>query len=368
MKPRLSRVGKAKPLVLQHCVSTTKIGGPMTGLRFLMDSELAKSYRFETCFQDRPAGGINPRLILQMARRIRAVRPDILHVRGLQNEGFHGMVAGRLAGCRRIVLSVHGFIDDALYYPWWRKKIIRDILEPYTLRAATAVYCACAHAAAKPVIARYARRNLGYIHNAVPLYKLEPPDPVLRAEFGFTSKDVIAICVTRISRDKGLLDLQKAMSLLHGRGVRAPKLLLVGSGRDFELVSAKMQPLVQAGQVAMAGRRDDVRSLLAISDFFVLPTLHENLSNAILEAMSAGKAVLTTGVGGNPEVVLDGRTGVLVPPRTPETLADALQSLAADPTRRARMGEAGRERVEEHFSMSLLAKRLDAVYQEVLQL
>ena len=340
----------------------------MTGLRLLMESELAKSYRFETCFQDRPARGINPRLILQMARHIRAVRPDILHVRGLQNEGFHGMVAGRIAGCRRIVLSVHGFIDDALHYPWWRKKIIRDMLEPYTLRAATAVYCVCAHAAARPMIARCARRNLGYIHNAVPLYKLQPPDPALRAEFGFTSKDVVAVYVARISRDKGLLDLHQAMSLLHGRGIRAPKLLLVGDGRDFELVSAKMEPLVQAGQVAMAGRRDDVRSLLAASDFFVLPTLHENLSNAILEAMSAGKPVVTTRVGGNPEVVVDGETGVLVPPGSPETLADALASLAADPKRRAQMGKAGRIRVEEHFSMSLLAKRLDAVYQQVLQL
>jgi len=340
----------------------------MTELRLLMESELAESYRFETCFQDRPAGGINPRLILLMARRIRAVRPDILHVRGLQNEGFHGMVAGRMAGCRRIVLSVHGFIDDALNYPWWRKKIIRDILEPYTLRAATAVYCVCAYAAARPVIARYARHSLGYIHNAVPLYELEPPDPALRAELGFNSHDVVAVCVTRISRDKGLLDLQRAMSLLQRRGVRGPKLLLVGDGPDRELISAKMEPLVRAGQVVITGRRDDVRSLLASSDFFVLPTLHENLSFAILEAMCAGKAVLTTCVGGNPEVVVHGQTGVLVPPGSPETLAHALESLADDPATRRRMGQAGRARVEEHFSMSVLAKRLDAVYQEVLQL
>ena len=339
----------------------------MTELRLLMECDLAKSYSFETCFQDRPAGGINPRLILQMARRIRAVRPDILHVRGLQNEGFHGMVAGRLAGCRRIVLAVHGFIDDLLHYPRWRKRIVRDVLEPYTLRAATAVYCVCAHGAARPVIARYARRNVGYIHNAIPLYKLRSPDPALRAEFGFTSNDVVAVCVTRISRDKGLLDLHRAMSLLQRRGVGAPKLLLVGDGPDVELVSAEMEPLVRAGQVVMTGRRDDVRSLLAVGDFFVLPTLHENLSYAILEAMCAGKAVLTTSVGGNPEVVLDGETGVLVPPQAPEALADALESLATDPAKRARMGQAGRARVEGHFSMARLARQLGAVYQDLLQ-
>jgi len=357
-----------KPLVLQHCTSPSAIGGPMSVLRLLMESELADLYRFETCFQDRPARGINIGLIREMAGRIREVRPDIFHVTGLMTEGFHAMAAARLARCRRVVLGVHGFTEDILHYASWRKLIICKVLEPLTVRAADVVYCVCEHGATKRVITRNARHSLGYIHNAIPTYDLQPPDPAFRASLGCTPDDVVAIHVARISRDKGLLDLQQAMALLHSRGIEKPKLLVVGDGPDFELISQRMKPLIESHRVIMLGRRDDVRSLLAISDFFVLPTLHENLSISILEAMSAGKAVLTTRVGGNPELVVDGETGVLVEPGNPEMLADALHSLSTNQEHRAEMGRAGRIRVEKHFSMPQWVKRIDAVYRELLQL
>jgi len=340
----------------------------MSGLRLLMESELADLYRFETCFQDRPARGINIALIREMAARIRDVRPDIFHIRGLLTDGFHAMVAARLARCRRVVLSAHGFTEDTMNYPRWRKLIVTKILEPLTVRAADVVYCVCEHGAARPVITRNARRHLGCIHNAIPIHDPEPPNPAIRESLGFNGEDVIAICVTRITRDKGLLDLQKAMALLHSRGVQHPKLLLVGDGPDLELITHRMQPLIESGRVVVLGRRDDVRSLLAISDLFVLPTFHENLSNAILEAMCAGKAVLTTRVGGNPELVMDGETGILIEPANPELLADALHSLSTNQQHRAKMGRAGRSRVEKHFSMPQWVKRIDAVYRELLQL
>ena len=122
-----------RSLIVQHCYGVPGLGGPMSGLRRLLGSSLAQKYRFETCFQPYPAGGINLNLIATMARQIRAYRPDLLHVRGLGNEGFHGYLAGRMAGCSRILVSVHGMVRDSVYYPnRWRQWIVSQILEPFT--------------------------------------------------------------------------------------------------------------------------------------------------------------------------------------------------------------------------------------------
>lgn len=338
----------------------------MTALARIMESDLAKSYRFETCIQDRPAGGINPGLIWQMARRMRSLRPDLLHVRGLQNEGFHGLLAGRLAGCKRILVSVHGFIGDIAHPSSpLRQKIVRDFLEPFTVRHADGVYCVCAYAARREVIIRNAKRHFNPIHNAVPLVPLTSPDLALRRSFSFSSDDVIGVCVSRVTREKGVWDLLRALEMLEKRGNQNLKVLLVGDGPDTEELR-RSAALLSPNRLVLAGQRDDVHALLTMGDFFVFPTLHENLSNALLEAMSCARAVVATEVGGNCEVVVPNETGLLVPAANPSALADAMALIAADSQQRARMGTAGRRRVETHFSMPVLTHKLDAVYKDML--
>ena len=100
-------------------------------------------------------------------------------------------------------------------------------------------------------------------------------------------------------------------------------------------------------------------------DVLVQPSRAENLPLAVLQAMAAGLPVIATRVGGIPEVVVDGETGILVEPDDPEAIADALDSLAANPERRRKLGEAGRERVREHFSADGMARRTLALYEEL---
>jgi glycosyltransferase involved in cell wall biosynthesis len=91
------------------------------------------------------------------------------------------------------------------------------------------------------------------------------------------------------------------------------------------------------------------------------------MPNAVLEAMAAGKPVVATRVGGVPEVVDDGVTGLLVPPRDPDALADAVVRLLRDPNRMRRMGQAGLERVRRHFSVEQMVRRTEALYEELLR-
>jgi glycosyltransferase involved in cell wall biosynthesis len=108
-----------------------------------------------------------------------------------------------------------------------------------------------------------------------------------------------------------------------------------------------------------------VRDYLAAMDLFVLSSVTEGLAMTLLEAMSAGLPVVATRVGGNPEVVAEGETGLLVPARDARALADAVGSLLDDPARAAAMGAAGRARAHAVFSLDAMVQSYDAVYKGV---
>jgi glycosyltransferase involved in cell wall biosynthesis len=359
---------RSKPHIVVHCFGELGLGGPMGSMHRLLGSDLRNKYDFTTCFQVRPAGGINVPMIFRMARQIRAVHPDLLIVSGLQNEGFHGLIAGRLAGCPRVVVSVRGFAGDLKYpHSRLRQSIVSKLLEPYTIRNADGVYCVCEYASKRDVIVRNARRHFGYIHNAVPVPAAISRNEDLRSSLGFTARDVVAICVARITREKGILDLCEALRILEQNHGGSLKFVLVGDGPDFQVVRETAESLKKV-QVLLTGKRNDVPALLSMSDLFIFPSLHENLSNALLEAMSFALPVVATNVGGNPEVVLHGETGILLPPHNPTAIADAISLLAGDPDLRKKMGIAGRRRIEDHFSIPQWVDRLDQLYRTILAL
>lgn len=353
-----------RPVIMQHCFGAIGAGGPMTGLHMLLQSELTDHYDFEVCIQDRPAGGINLPLILQMGNAIRKVKPDLLHVRGLQNEGFHGLVAGRIAGCRRILVSVHGTVGD-IQYPTSRLKqmIVNKVFEPMTLYGASGIYCVCETTSKRPFISRFARRNYGYVHNAIAL----PDRPVdrkkIRNSFDLSQDEVVVICVARLTKEKGLRYLYQALKDLDC--TIAFTFILVGDGP--EIANAKhLSATLKTINLKVLGKRLDVHELLSMSDMFVLPSLHENLSNALLEAMASNLPVVATHVGGNTEVVIDGETGIVIPPKDVTALAKAIDVLVKDKALRSKMGKRGKERIKKHFSMPVMVKKLNRIYKQML--
>ena len=120
-------------------------------------------------------------------------------------------------------------------------------------------------------------------------------------------------------------------------------------------------------QVRFLGFREDVLALLSLMDVFVLPSLSEGLSIALLEAMAAGKPIIATNVGGNPELVLDGETGFSVPPQDPEALAVKLRWVLADKCRARILGENGRKRVQQKFSLQAMVGNYQELYENCLR-
>jgi len=144
------------------------------------------------------------------------------------------------------------------------------------------------------------------------------------------------------------------------------KLVLVGDGPQRSLLQQKAEKLGVSDIVIFLGWRKDIPQLLSAFDLYVCSSLKEGISISILEAMAASKPVIATNVGGNPEVVEDGKTGLLVPPKDPQKIAEAVSKLLDNENKQLEMGRAGLERVKEKFSISKTVREYKEVYLEVL--
>jgi glycosyltransferase involved in cell wall biosynthesis len=120
-------------------------------------------------------------------------------------------------------------------------------------------------------------------------------------------------------------------------------------------------------RVIFTGFRLDVQKILSSLAVSVLPSLKEGLSNALLESMAAGLPVVATDVGGNPEVVIDGETGLLVPAKNPSALAEAICRVLLTPGLRQSFGQAGRRRVLDHFSNERMIRTVERLYVDLLE-
>jgi hypothetical protein len=168
----------------------------------------------------------------------------------------------------------------------------------------------------------------------------------------------------RLSRQKGFDTLLDAWSLVRSRRPDA-RLVLVGSGEDEALLHEQCRRLGLHDVVRFVGEQppDEVRRLLDGSRFFVMPSRFEGMPYFALEAAMAGRAVLGTAVGGLDEVVVDGETGVLVPPEQPEPLAEAIVGLLDDPAHVAELAGAARARVLRQHGLATSVDALRAVYE-----
>jgi glycosyltransferase involved in cell wall biosynthesis len=166
---------------------------------------------------------------------------------------------------------------------------------------------------------------------------------------------------------KGHADLLHALALVKQRLPRDWTMLCVG--RDDGIggaLAALARDLGLARHLRWLGPRDDVPALLAASDIGLLCSHQEGFANSILEGMAARLPMVVTDVGGNGEAVCDGETGLVVPPRDPARLAEAIVALARDPARRRAMGAAGRRRVAAEFSIEACVSAYERLYEGLI--
>lgn len=273
-------------------------------------------------------------------------RPQVAHA---HNETClqYAVLAKQLTRARA-VLTYHGQGSGCYRVPTPRERRLTDAV------------VAVSEGASRQLVAPEVREKLRVVYNGVEPAHPRRPRAEVRAELGLQDR-LVGIVVARMDGLKGHDTLLRALAQLPTPSPLT--MLAAGDGKQRPQLEALGGELgLREDRFRMLGFRNDVPDLLAAADFFVLPSLTEGLPLSVLEAMAHGLPVIATPVGGVPELIPDERFGLLVPVNDPPALAAALRHLAAAPQQRASLGEAGRRRVQELFSMDRMLDEYDALY------
>ncbi len=205
-------------------------------------------------------------------------------------------------------------------------------------------------------------RKLRVVPNGIdPAPFTRPADPALRTRLAGGPDRPLVFTAARLSPQKALDVLLSAAAL-----VPEAVFVIAGEGPERAALEARAAALGVTQRVRLLGARDDVPELLAACDLFVLPSLVEGLPLSVLEAMAAAKPVVATRIGGTDEAVVDGETGILVPPGDASALAAAIRIFLSDREQARRSGEAGRDRLRARFTARGMIDGVTAAYEELL--
>jgi glycosyltransferase involved in cell wall biosynthesis len=286
--------------------------------------------------------------ILRGAVSLGGARADIIHAHNTTS--LHYAVLGKLLSGARIVFTDHAQISR-----------VPRAFEWYLTDAAVAV---SAHNA-RTSLANGVLREVLVVHNGV---QVEPPRrgrAEVRAELGLGDEPV-AIHVARFVPLKAQDVIVRALSRLQARGARLT-VVFVGDGPEQPGVARLAAELgLGEGRARFLGFRTDVADLLGAADIFLLPSRTEGFPLSVLEAMAHRLPVVTTPVGGVPELCTEGENALLVPVDDDEALAAAMERLAGDAPLRQALGAAGYARISADFSFDGMARRYEDIYREVL--
>ena len=212
--------------------------------------------------------------------------------------------------------------------------------------------------------------KLGLIYNGVNLdnYQISYDKAAVKHSLCLANDDLIIINVANLYKRKGQEDLLHALTLIKEKLSKKWKLLCVGrNGGEREVLENLCDRLNLKNHVIFLGQRHDIPQLLAIADVGVLSSHEEGFSNALLECMASSLPMVVTEVGGNAEAVIHQQSGLVVPPKEPQKLAEALLTLITNEEKRKDYGRAARGRIMHYFSLQACVDRYDQFYQALLQ-
>ena len=219
----------------------------------------------------------------------------------------------------------------------------------------------------------YDASKIAVIRNGVDLSRFDDPPPSgqLRSELGLAEHTPLVGVISRLTRLKGLEYFLEAAAIVRSR---LPNVRFLVVGETSPMDRGYLRELREyaercgvAREVTFTGLRHDVPAVLSSLDVSVMPSLNEALSNVVLESMAAGAPTVATRVGGTPEAIDDGITGVLVPPASSSALADAIVHLLNNTALAAHLGHAARARIADHFSVRRMVRSTEDLYVELLE-
>jgi len=362
-----------------HLTASTFFGGPerqMLGLArhlpdcrstFLSFSERGRSHEFmkhvrwngfdgEALRHDTPN---LPAVAWELMGKLRRLRADVLLC-----HGYKANVVGRLAakqtGVRAVAVS-RGWTGEN------PKVRVYETIDRLHLRYMDRVVCVSQGQARKVRRAGVPPTRITVIPNAARLTAFDGADTEGREQLESFFKrpgERIVVGAGRLSREKGVQVLIDAAKRVIAADPKA-RFVVFGEGAMRPALERMIAEADLSGLFVLPGFRSDLDRIIPAADLFVLPSFTEGLPNVVLEASSAAVPVVATAVGGTPEVVDNGRTGLLVPAGNAEIMAQRIVELLRDEPRRREMGEAGRAFVAEHFTFEAQAAAYMRLFEEL---
>ncbi|MFY2642229.1 glycosyltransferase family 4 protein [Achromobacter insuavis] len=293
--------------------------------------------------------------LLALLRLFRRLRPRVVHLVTIKPV-LYGGIAARLARVPGMVAAISGlgfvFLSNSL-----KMRLVRSVV-------ARLYRLALGHPNSRVIFQNASDRDLlkslGAVRDEqVVLIRGAGVDlDLCQALPEPAAPPVVATMVARLLRDKGVWEFVEAARLLRARGVPVTMRLVGGvdAGNPTSATPAEVEAWQREGCVEALGERSDVPQLYAASHIAVLPSYREGLPKSLIEAAACGRAVVTTDVPGCRDAIDPDKTGLLVPVRDPQALADAIARLAGDAALRQAMGTAGRALAEREFNIERVAR------------
>ena len=311
-------------------------------------------------------GLIDVPAIAAVRRMMASGELDIIHAHNGRT-ALSSALATALAGTGRCILTQH-FLEPGRLKRTSAKRALSTFAHSWTSSRITH-FVAISNAVRDAMISRgdAPAEKITVVPNGISTLSagsLTPPGQI-RAQFGIAESAPLVVCVARLEPEKDVASLVAAMGAVAAKESSA-RCVVVGDGSQRPALARQIQEAGLSKSVTLAGFRTDSLSVTNAADVFVLPSLAEPFGLVILEAMALGKPVISTAVGGPLEIVVNGKTGLLVKPSSPDALAAAILKLTGDAAAREAMGAAGLARFRECFTSARMSREILAVYKQAL--
>ena len=303
----------------------------------------------------------DPKLVKLLREIAAREKPDIVQTNNVKS---HLLV--RLAGLnrgRRWIAFHHGYTATDL------KVKLYNQLDRWSLRAADRIVAVCGPFREQLVSAGIPRKKIEVLHNSAAVVDsiFRDEADAIKQRFALDKGSKVLIAIGRLSYEKGHADLLKALDeLRRSRPHLRWKCLIVGSGPEQANLEAMVRQQGLDSGVTFAGQQADVLPILQASDLMILPSHSEGSPHVVLEAMAAGVPIVATNVGGVPEILTDGKTAILVPPRDPEAMASGIARVLESPETAASLAANAKQVLQERFSHEAYRTGILNIYREVL--
>lgn len=364
---------RARRIKVLHLITSLEVGGAQHGMLLGLPRFENDQYEHIVCsimdrmqmasqFQD---AGIEVRslglrrkadfnVVFRLWGLLKELRPDVLHTYLLHGNVL-GRIVGRLVGVP-VIIGSERTIGQARRWGRLATRLTNPLTDAVEVNS--------------EIGGKAIERDLGVpgekievVRSGLDLSAFEAVTQrdELRSELGVTIGQHLIVYMGRLRPVKGVEYGIRAFALALKQHPNI-RMALAGEGDQSEYLQSLSRELGVGEYVSFLGVRNDVPELLTAADSILMPSLNEGFPRTAIEAMAAGKPVIATSVGGTPEAIIDGTTGILVPPMDVDAMSGAITRLVGDTDLQRRLGEAGRERAEANYSVDRYVSRLDEIY------